>query len=207
MKPPRSALIGAAMIVVPVLVLLFLTLPEMIRQGMTIPGRTWWQVARAMIPAFLVINWWVRAAARLVDGAPVIRRRVITDPCYPEGGPLLTRYYLFDSPFVALYLHHFHRSDNDRHVHDHPWSFLTFLFSGGYWEHVPKFAETPEGEQVRLYRRRFSLLWRPAEWRHWVEIERPVWTLVLRFRRRRMWGFWTERGWLDWKTYDRDYCE
>jgi len=207
MKPPRLAWLGFAMVAVPFFALLFVALPEMVRQGITIPMRTWWSVLRWMIPAFVFLSWWVRKAGRLMNGEPLVRRRVINDPCYPEGGPLLTRYYLLDSPWLALYLHHFHRSDNDRHVHDHPWSFITFLFSGGYWEHVPKFAEIPEGEQVRLYRRRFSILWRPAEWRHWVEIERPLWTLVLRFRRRREWGFWTERGWLHWKTYDTEYCD
>ena len=207
MKVPRSVLVGGAMIVGPVLVLLFFALPEMVRQGMTIPGRTWWSVLRWMIPAVAGAYMWVLSALKLLGGAPLIRRRVIADPCYPEGGPLMTQYYLLDSPWLALYLHRFHRSDNDRHVHDHPWSFFTFLLSGGYWEHLPKFAEIPDGEQIRVYRRRFSLLWRPAEWRHWVEIERPVWTLVLRLRRRRVWGFWTERGWLDWQTYGKELCD
>ena len=207
MKPPRAALVGAAMIAVPVLVLLFAALPEMVRQGMTIPGRTWWEVLRVMLPAAAAVYVWALTALRLLGGAPVVRRRVIADPCYPEGGPLFTRYYLFDCPFFALYVHHFHRSDHDRHVHDHPWSFVTLLLSAGYWEHLPKFAELPDGEQVRAWRRRFSVLWRPAEWRHWVEIERPVWTLVLRLRRRRAWGFWTERGWVDWQTYGKEWCD
>lgn len=207
MKVPRSVLIGAAMIVLPVLALMFAALPDIARRTTDIPFRVWGPVLSWTLPAAAAFYAWVFVALKLLHGVPVIRRRVITDPCYPEGGPLFTRYYLLDCPLFALYVHRFHRSDHDRHVHDHPWSFFTLLLSGGYWEHLPKFAELPEGEQMRVWRRRFSILWRPAEWRHWVEIERPVWTLVLRLRRRRAWGFWTERGWVDWQTYGKEWCD
>lgn len=207
MKTPTRAIVGACMIGVPVVVLLLVALPEIVRREMAIPWSVhWWALSRAL-PAMAFVAWWVRAAARLIDGGHLIPRRVITDPCYPDGGPLFTRYFLLRCPFFGLYVHHFHRSDNDRHVHDHPWSFVTWLLSRGYWEHLPKFAEQPDGPQVRVWRPRFSVLWRPAEWQHWVEIERPVWTLVLRLRKRREWGFWTTKGWIDWQTYGREWCD
>lgn len=127
-----------------------------------------------------------------------MRVQVITDACAPQLGPMLKRYFLIGTPWFGLYLHHFIRSDNDRHFHDHPWSFLTFLIGGGYIEH------TPAGT---FRRRRFSLLWRPAEWRHWVEVPTPVWTLVVRFRKRRAWGFITPKGWIHFKEYGREWCE
>ena len=126
-------------------------------------------------------------------------RKEVTDACAPELGPLMYRYYLIDFVWFGLYVHKFLRSDNDRHVHDHPWSFITFTL-GAYWEHLP------DGTVHR--RSRFSLLFRPAEWQHWVEIRGgPVWTIVFRFSRRRVWGFLTERGWTDWQTYGRENCE
>lgn len=127
-----------------------------------------------------------------------IKKRIITDPCAPHLGPLLTRWFLIRTKYFGLFLHKFHRSDNDRHFHDHPWTFITFLLSRGYYEN------TPTG---RHWRRRFSILYRPAEWKHWVEIKEPVWTLVVRLQRRRQWGFWTEKGWIDWITYDKEWCE
>jgi hypothetical protein len=126
------------------------------------------------------------------------RAKVIADACAPELGPLMVRYFLIRTPWFNLYLHRFLRSDNDRHFHDHPWDFVTVLLSGGYWEN------TPGG---RFWRRRFSILRRPAEWQHWVEIVEPVWTLIAVSRKRREWGFHTERGWLDWKTYGSEMCE
>jgi hypothetical protein len=124
--------------------------------------------------------------------------RVIEDACDPGAGPMLVRYFVLRTHWLGIYLHHFLRSDNDLHFHDHPWSFLTLLLSGGYREH------TPAGT---FWRRRFSILFRTAEWRHWVEVEKPVWTLVMRFPRRREWGFHTEEGWIDWRTYGREWCD
>lgn len=126
------------------------------------------------------------------------RFKEISDACAPEIGPLMIRYFILRLPFVAIYVHKFMRSDNDRHFHDHPWSFVTILLNRGYNEHTPRGT---------FWRRRFSVLYRPATWQHWVEINRPVWTLVIRFRRVREWGFITEKGWIDWKTYGQEWCE
>lgn len=124
-------------------------------------------------------------------------RRVIAS-CQASHGPLVTRYYLFESKPVSLYLHRLHCSDEDRALHDHPWSFISILFHSGYYEH------TPTG---RFWRRRFSVLWRPAEWQHRLELVKPTWTLVVKFRRRREWGFVTQHGWMDWKEYGRKFCD
>jgi hypothetical protein len=139
------------------------------------------------------------------------RKRVI-EPCTKKAqGPLLTRYYLLATPWFSLYLHHLQASDEDRCFHDHPWSFVTFLLSSGYYEHclVPGYdaGEYRRHVQVRRWRRRFSVLYRPAEWQHRLELVRPCWTLVLHFPRRRDWGFWTPTGWMDWRAYGKEWCE
>jgi hypothetical protein len=125
------------------------------------------------------------------------KKRVILDPC-AELGPLLTRWFVYRSNRVGVFVHLFHRSDNDRHFHDHPWDFCSLLLSGGYVEHTPAGA---------FWRRRFSVLFRPAKCKHRVEIKRPTWTLVVRLRHQRQWGFWTESGWVNWITYDKEWCE
>jgi hypothetical protein len=127
-----------------------------------------------------------------------LRHRSIRDPCLPGKRPLLVRYYLVDRLNLGVYLHHFQRSDHRAALHDHPWSFVTLLLSSGYVEHTPAGA---------FRRRRFSVLWRPATWRHAVEIERPTWTLVIRFRRRREWGFWTRRGFVHYLDFPGAGCE
>lgn len=133
------------------------------------------------------------------------RRRVIWS-CTAARGPLVTRYFLLQTARLGIYLHRLHVSDEDRALHDHPWAFVSILLSGGYWEHVPAAGGDPTATR-RYWRRRFSVLYRPARWAHRLELVRPTWTLVVRFRRERMWGFFTPSGWRDWIAYGKEWCD
>jgi hypothetical protein len=42
-----------------------------------------------------------------------------------------------NTPLGGIKLHHILRSDEDRDCHDHPWSFLSIILAGGYFEHRP----------------------------------------------------------------------
>lgn len=161
------------------------------------------------------------------------RYRVIAPDC-PEGKvgrPLMTRYALwrsrrnivFDGKSVskyALFLHKFHRSDLDE-FHDHPWAFITFLFHSGYWEHTPDCIMCQDGIckrfqpngiiNRRTWKRRFSILYRPATFQHYVEVVKPTWTLVFRFPEVRQWGFIIKGAWVHWRDVEnsksRSICE
>lgn len=64
-----------------------------------------------------------------------------------DGDPYLLRWYVFKSDRVSLFLHKFIRSDEDRALHDHPWSFLVIPIWRGYVEHsdrAPTLAEIYE---------------------------------------------------------------
>lgn len=124
--------------------------------------------------------------------------KVIAGDCWRERGPMMVRWFIFRTQYCSLMVHCFLRSDAERHLHDHPWNFLTFLLSP-YVEH------TPAGS---FRRRRFSILYRPAHWQHRVEIApgKRAWTVVLKFRQIRNWGFITERGWIPWQNYTDRGC-
>jgi hypothetical protein len=124
------------------------------------------------------------------------RYRVIQG-CTNPHQILLVRYFLLHTKPVSVFLHQLVSSDEDRALHDHPWSFFTLLLTGGYWEHTTT---------QRIWRRRFSLLYRPAEWAHRLELPRPVWTLVVKFRSRRDWGFFVNGVWQKWSRYVAEYC-
>ena len=129
--------------------------------------------------------------------------------CEAKRGVLLYRHYLIDTKYLGIYLHHLMASDEDRALHDHPWSFVTILLTSGYWEWIPWDLDRGLVAPVdrRLWRPRFSILRRPARYKHRLELAKPCWTLVFRGPRQREWGFWTARGWLDWKTYGRMFCD
>jgi hypothetical protein len=103
------------------------------------------------------------------------------------GNTYMTRYTLLGQRAAgagyAVYLHHFHRGDWDDALHDHPWSFVSVILSGGYYEQTER--------HTRWYGPGRMLV-RPAEWRHRTILPpgREAWTLILRGRKRRSWFFW-----------------
>jgi hypothetical protein len=152
------------------------------------------------------------------------------------GDPVfLRRWTIVGVDSWGLLLHQFVRSDHDRACHDHPWNYLTFILWGGYWERfLPINAPAARACFERMeWRRPWSLLYRPAIWRHRIELERTwdrppdfdpsrtypfkdraSWSLVFVGPRRQPWGFWVPDylgglTWCWWRKYDTDkgICE
>lgn len=92
------------------------------------------------------------------------------------------RRWIFGFGLGSVRVHHFYRSDDERHFHDHPWWFVTLVLRGGYTD------VSPAGED-RL--RPGSVRFRPALHRHTVRADPGgVWTVVVTGRPLRVWGFW-----------------
>lgn len=109
----------------------------------------------------------------------------------------LRRFFLTPRSWpVRVFLHRIYLSDAGRLLHCHPWSFLTFVITAGYIEHLP-------GGVTRRVRP-WTFIFRRAEHVHRVELidGRPAWTLLFVGRARRVWGFWQDDGtWLDWRMH------
>lgn len=114
------------------------------------------------------------------------------------------RWRVLSLPWLRLYVHRIHRADEDQHLHSHPWHFLSLILRGCY---TAVWKTGPEEKGVRLaYARPGRLLFMRAEWFHRViwtprpagplQPEKPVWTLVLAWGRRREWGYLTSEGFL-----------
>lgn len=139
-----------------------------------------------------------------------LKKSVITRD---DTGAYLVRWTIFGCRLFSIKLHHIVQSD-DACLHDHPWPFTSIILKGGYWEHAPVLEYSncsmniQEKEDVRYLRRRwyspFSILHRPALWRHRLELppNKTCWTLVFTGKPIRDWGFWTPKGWVFWEKYD-----
>ena len=140
----------------------------------------------------------LRSIPRLFD-RPWFRRRLFN--VRPEGRPgdvYLRRWTLVRTGWGKLCLHQFLRPDSDACLHDHPAAFLTLVLAGGYREVLPGGVRwRPPG----------TLLYRPATFRHRVDVDRPSWSLVWFRRRERAWGFWTPAGWRAWYPGMVPVCE
>lgn len=147
--------------------------------------------------------------------------------------PYLSRWYLIRNSIVGVFLHCFHRSDEERALHDHPWSFFVIILWRGYWEHyevkVPCIFCLGKGHNFFVENIRCSqckgrgwkwrprkkrkwpgmMMYRPALWKHRVELidGKPSWSLFIRFRKIRDWGFHTKDGWIQWNKWWQNNCE
>lgn len=119
-----------------------------------------------------------------------------------RGDVYLARWVLWGKRFGPggkVFLHKFHRGDQDDALHDHPWPFWSLILWGGYWEETLTGVADP-GTGVAVRQRRWhepgSLLRRPAEWLHRVVLPpgRHCWTLVWTGPKERSWGFLCRDG-------------
>lgn len=105
------------------------------------------------------------------------------------------RRWVLKTPWFLLRLHRIMRSDNDRHFHDHPFDFMSFILRGGYVEYTPgnPFRVCLPGSIVR----------RRAEDLHYLKlIGNSAWTFLITSPYHRDWGFQTEDGWIKADKYD-----
>lgn len=128
------------------------------------------------------------------------RRRVITER--DSDIPYLIRYYVFLKerkrfPF-NITLHKVLVSDEPT-LHDHPWSYATFIIAGGYWEN------TPEG---RFWRGPGHFRYRRASDLHFLELakdaegnEIPCWSLFFMGKKAGEWGFVKDGEWIHNEQY------
>jgi len=142
----------------------------------------------------------------------------------------LWRLNVIETPLFSVKIHKICSPDGDKEMHDHPWSFISIVLLGAYYEERP--ARDAGGSrkkpsmvgchysldrvgvpmiQVRLIR---WLNFGRAEQLHRISSllprspGRPVWTLVLCGPRRREWGFVGSNGaWVHWREWLRRRSE
>jgi len=136
-------------------------------------------------------------------------KKLIIHGCEERGDksfPYLTRWILFRiNEWFAIYFHKFHRSDAED-LHDHPWDFITIILWRGYNEVTFDKNIFNYGKDIRITKRKYPgfILFRKAEHSHRVELinNKPAYTLVFRFKKRRDWLFWfSERSGMNFLEY------
>lgn len=101
-------------------------------------------------------------------------------------------------PF-AIRVHEILRSDSDRHLHDHPWHYVTVILKGGYYETT----FNKYGQKVERWHGPGSILVRTADTYHSLRLPegKTCWTMFSTGRWRQDWGFKTETGKVWWRVY------
>jgi hypothetical protein len=100
----------------------------------------------------------------------------------------MTRYYVLRTRWLGIYIHRFWSSDPDG-FHDHPWAAVTRVLHGNYieWFLDGSFAiQSPRSGWRFMSARTFHrVMLNP-------KLSGRTWTLFVRFKRRRLWGFVSE---------------
>ncbi len=129
-------------------------------------------------------------AALLYRFAGQLRYRLISI----GGRPYLERHFLFKRFSITAYLHRFVSGDDERNVHDHPWSWaFSLILSGGYTEERLRWFD-PNGCSF-TFRRMFPLRINIIGPRAFHRVTKPkpdTWTLFVHGPRVKGWGFLSE---------------
>ena len=120
--------------------------------------------------------------------------------------------------WFGVYVHRIVAPDPGLDLHDHPWPFVSLILRGAYVEQyadareaarLAAFAEDPArpagtGNRGRLRTwGRWSVHRLPLTIAHRIAVVEPhTWTLVLRGRKSRSWGFYLPDGYVDQRSYD-----
>jgi hypothetical protein len=93
---------------------------------------------------------------------------------------------------VAARVHEILTSDKGRSYHDHPWSYVTIILKGGYYELTPRYDRSGLycGDNLN-WRGPGSILFRPANSFHRLVVPtgRSAWTLFITGPYKQKWGF------------------
>ena len=118
-----------------------------------------------------------------------------------DGKLVFRRWQLLRTPWFSIFVHGMYEpeGDLDKHCHDHPWSFFSVILWGGYFEVVHDTFR-------HWWRKRGigSVGFMPAEGKFHRILElngEKSYSLVFARPSSRVWGYWTQDGWIDNVTY------
>ena len=114
------------------------------------------------------------------------------------GELYLRRLILVQCPLFSIFIHWFHTPDKQRHLHDHPVSFISIILSGFYIE------ETFDGRKHRRINFSYINCYKVHKISKIDPVDKTV-TLCIAGPRVREWGFYTEDGWIHYKKYQKLY--
>lgn len=133
---------------------------------------------------------------RTVDALIARARR---DPYFHLPG-YMERYWLLRPRWwlpISIRIHHILRSDDDLHLHDHPWPWASLILRGSYIEVEPTRARFVKKKlPLAHYRPTGSFRVRRARAQHRLIVRRgaTVWSLFIMGPRIQKWGFYTPLG-------------
>ena len=147
---------------------------------------------------------------------PWFTKKLQTQPDFiigPTDDPYMYRWYVIPkNRWFNIYLHQFHRSDEPRAEHDHPWHSLSLILDGCVHEIYGNPADN-----IRAITKG-QIVYRSAKFTHRIVFHKvlnslskyahtlPI-TLFITGPKIRDWGFHCPKGWVPWQQFTSDTPE
>lgn len=123
--------------------------------------------------------------AKINNGAPDVT----------VGDNYLRRWHIIpENKLFNIYYHEIRASDLDRHLHDHPYFFSSFILEGGYYEHTENGRNERGVGDINLHTPWFVH-------RLQMKDEDGVNSIFITGPKMRVWGFKTDNGWVPNQEY------
>jgi len=134
----------------------------------------------------------------------MIRKLFLTKEIVSKDGVVhFRRYRLIETPWFSIYIHHILESDQDKHLHNHPWHFSSYILYGGYEE--TRYLNT-NGRFVDYLSFTRIVKWKTSfkinEFHKIKLLKNCCWSLVFTGKRiNPEWGYLTEKGFIESNEY------
>lgn len=117
-----------------------------------------------------------------------------------QGELHFKRWQIWSTRWFNIYLHFINKADEDKHLHDHPWSFWSIILKGAYIELLGEEGKHTPSRQI--YRGWLNASYRTKNIPHMIGVVvKPTYSLVITGPGGREWGYTTEDGWKNHSKY------
>jgi len=130
------------------------------------------------------------------------------------------RWRIVWTPLFAIYIHYIAKSDEDKHPHNHPWNFYSFILYGGYKETLTKETSFAQYAMSIIFKipcpsytttvdtfKQFSFISRDRLWFHKISLLKPTWTLVFTGKNYKDWGYLVDNQHVNFEEYRKNKNE
>ena len=126
----------------------------------------------------------------------IIRKIFLRKEIISKKGELHFRRWGINAFIFGIYIHQIYKADEDKHLHDHPWDYMSLCLKGSFIE---------EGEKIITVVKPGSFIARKATRFHKIRemITTSANTLFITGPRRRVWGYDVNDVWIEGKNYHK----
>ncbi len=106
-----------------------------------------------------------------------------------EGKLHFCRWRILETPWFSVYVHLLCESDSDKHLHNHPWNFISIVLFGKYREQLISYHDGYDS-WTNNESKQFIPRFRNRNHFHKIEVLEPTISLVITGTRYHDWHYW-----------------